>query len=230
MLKCEKCGVEILCKTDVCPLCHERLDTSEENKTLIARSERAFPSADPKRGHLKSRFSVIYAIASFIVLLVLVPLNLLFGDQPWILIAAAFLLYFYFLIRSTLLNSKAFHSRILGQAVSLTAISLLVDVIFDNTLWVYEYVVPVICFACLIILCVYVLLNLNNATRYMLTITVTAVIGLIPIPVLLIFRDAHPVLWPSIVTATFSVALIVVSLAIAGKRMLADLRRLLHLK
>ena len=42
-MRCEKCNVEIVCKTRVCPLCHERLYKDLSAINQIKKMERAFP-------------------------------------------------------------------------------------------------------------------------------------------------------------------------------------------
>ena len=225
---CEECKVEMSCKTNFCPLCHKNLDTSEEAKLQIKKLERAFPVRPYNRPMATTPFNKIYLILSLNVIVISIIANILFNpDYYWSLLVVALVLYVYFFVRYTVLSYGPLHRKIFGQAIALSAIFILIQRVFDSYLWIYEYVLPAIVFVSVSIIGIYIIVNINIARKYIFTLFILAIIGMVPLIIVLIIRNK--IIWPSIVTALTCGSILFTIIILARKTLWAEIKRIFHL-
>jgi hypothetical protein len=227
-MRCQKCNVEIEGKTSVCPLCHNRLDLTEEAKKEIQRAERAFPERSKNRPKATTPFNKLYLIISFNIMLISITTNIIVTPKVyWSLIVLAFLFYLYYFIRYTIMSYRHFNTKVFAQAVALTAIMILVQQVLEKNLWVYEYILPGIVFVSTVMIGAYILINLENARQYIFSLFLVGILGLLPI--LIVVLTHRQVVWPSIVVAATSGSIILTTIILAHKIIWAEIKRIFHI-
>ncbi|HHU43955.1 MAG: DUF6320 domain-containing protein [Bacillota bacterium] len=227
-MRCEKCNVEIVCKTRVCPLCHERLYKDLSAINQIKKMERAFPQRPCNRPYATSYFNKVYLVMAINILLISIVANIIITpDVYWSLIVAGLLLYFYFFIRYTILRYSHFNSKVVGQAAFLYAIFILIQQVLDMNLWIYEFALPAIILVSTIAIAIYLLVNIGTAKNYLFSLFILAVLGILPIFIVL-FTDAYYI-WPSIVAAITSASILLTTIIAGRKTLLAEFKRKFHL-
>lgn len=227
-MRCEKCNVEIICKTKECPLCHDRLDTSFEAKKEIKKLERAYAIRPLNRPLTTTPFNLLYLIIAINIMIISIATNaILTPNIYWSLIVLGFIFYLYFFIRYTILSYSNFNSKIFGQAIALMAISLLIQQVYSTNLWVYEYIFPIIVFVSTVTIGTFIIINIESAKRYIVSLFILAVVGLMPLAIIIYLGD--DIIWPSIVVAITSGSIILTTAIVARKTMWQEIKRIFHL-
>lgn len=225
---CDNCKVEIACKTNECPLCHTKLDTTKEAQNEIKRLERAFPKRPLNRPMATTPFNKIYLILALNIGLISIIANaILTPEFYWSLLIIGILFYIYFFIRYTILSYSHLHRKILGQTIALIGIAILIQQVFRDYIWIYEYVLPAIVFVSVTIIGIYLLINLETARKYVFSLFMLAIIGMIPM--IIVLTLGHGITWPSIVVA-LTCGSIILTIIIQGRKLLwASIKRIFHL-
>ncbi|MDD4316434.1 MAG: DUF6320 domain-containing protein [Clostridia bacterium] len=227
-MRCQKCNVEINCKTLECPLCHERLDTTEDAKKEIQRTERAFPERSKNRPKATTPLNKLYLIISFNIMLISITTNIIVTPKVyWSLIVLGFLLYLYFFLRYTIMSYRHFNSKIFTQAVALIAVFILIQQVMGKNLWIYEYILPAIVFLSMVTIGAYILINIENARKYIFSLFLVAMLGLLPL-LIVVFTRQH-VVWPAIVVAATSGSIILTAIILAHKILWGEFKRIFHI-
>lgn len=227
-MRCEKCDIEISGKTSVCPLCHDRLDTSEQAKIDIQKTERAFPERSKNRPKATTPFNKLYFIIFFNIMVISITTNAIVTPKVyWTLIVLAFLFYLYFFIRYTIMSYRHFNTKIFTQAVALTVILITIQQVMGKNLWIYEYILPAIVFVSTVMIGAYILINIENARQYIFSLFLVAILGLLPIMIVVITQ--RPIIWPSIVVAATSGSIILTTIIIAHKMLWKEFKRIFHI-
>lgn len=224
-MRCEKCNVEVACKTKVCPLCHEPLNVDEEQ---IKKVEREYPLRPCNRPYASSNFNKVYLILAINIFLISIVANIIITPNVyWSLIVVGLLFYFYFFIRYTILRYSHFNSKVLGQAAFLYAICILIQQVFDADLWIYEFALPSIILVSTIAIGIYLLANIATARNYIFSLFILAVLGILSLFIVL-FSDAFYI-WPSIVVAITSLSIMLTTIIAGRKVLIAEFKRKFHL-
>ncbi len=224
---CDNCKVDIICKTDVCPLCHKRLDINDEEKQKIRTMERAFPKRALQRALVETPLNKIYLILSLNIALISIVANVILTPKLyWSAIVVSLLFYIYFFVRYTILDYGQFHRKLFGQTLALIAIFILVQQVFKSYLWIYEYALPAIVFVSITIIGIYSLVNIKVARKYIFSLFALAVIGLAPLFIVLFLGDG--ITWPSVIVALTSGSIILTLIIQARKVLWAEIKRIFH--
>ncbi|NCA67515.1 MAG: hypothetical protein EOM87_05570 [Clostridia bacterium] len=218
-MRCEKCNVEILCKAEVCPLCHLPVSGG-------VNLEAAFPARAPKRGLRQIPFTKLYALIAFSLIVFAIILNLIFarGSYYWIIVAGG-LMYLYFCIRSTVLSYKHFNMKIFGQTAALTIMGIILESVFKVELYIFSIVLPLIYLIAIIVVFINIMSNINNARSYLVSFLLIAILGIIPFIAVLVEKIT---LWPSLIVAITSAITLILLSIIARKKLADEFTRIFH--
>lgn len=227
-MKCEKCNVSINFKTNVCPLCHERLDTTDEAKQEIKKLERAYPLRNLDRPLAFVPFNQIFLIILLNITIICAILNFIFTpDIYWTIVVVAVTIYIYTFTKGTMMKSRRFSARVVGNAIALFIICFIVQGVIHKNLWIYEYLLPIIALSSMVIIAVYILMNLKLAGRFVSSLFSVAILGTVPVIVVVAMDDL--ILWPSLTVAVIGGCIIITSLILGGRSILNDIKRLIHM-
>lgn len=227
-MRCEKCNVEIICKTNKCPLCQERLDTSAAAIKEIRQKERAYPIRPLHRPLTTTPFNLLYLVISINIMIICIATNaILTPNIYWSVVVLGIIFYLYFFIRYTILSYSHFNSKIFSQAIALMAISLLVQQVYSEHLWIYEYIFPLIVFVSTITIGSFIIINIESAKRYIVSLFILAIIGLTPLMIVIFIDD--DIIWPSVVVAITSGSIILTTIISARKILWQEVKRIFHL-
>lgn len=228
-MRCGKCNVEIVCKTDICPLCGENINTSESAAQEICVVERAYPKYTKSRAPASSPFSKIYLITLANIIIVCAVINAVFTPAIyWAAAVAAALIYLYTFIKTSLMKSSRFNARIAANAAALFLFFFIVQQAVSAGMWIYEYIYPSVAFVSMAVLAFYILLNIKVAGRFVSTLALVALMSLLPMCV--VFAIDSKVLWPALTVAVLGLSIIITSLFLGGKQIIDDLKRIFHNK
>ncbi|MFW5779874.1 MAG: DUF6320 domain-containing protein [Bacillota bacterium] len=224
-MRCEKCRVEVKCKTRVCPLCHKPIAASENQ---IKKTEREYPLRPCNRPLITSKFNKVYLIIALNIFIISVVANIIISPHIyWSLIVIGLIFYFYFFIRYTILRYSHFNSKVVGQAAFLYAISILIQQVYKTDLWIYEFVLPSIILISITAIGIYLLINIGTAKNYLFSLFILAVLGILPLFIVM-FSDAFYI-WPSILVAITSASVMLTTIIAGRKLLLAEFKRKFHL-
>lgn len=227
-MRCPDCNIEVACKTDVCPLCHKKLDTTEEIRNEIKKLERSFPPRLQNRPFATTSFPRLYFIIAMNILVISIVLNIILTPQIyWSFLVFSGIIYLYFFVRKTVLSYSHFNIKVMGQAIFLFLIFILIQNVLHKNLWIYEFVLPSIVLISIIMIASYIITNISIARRYIMSLFTLAIIGLIPLFIGLYIKDI--LLWPSIVVAVTSASIIISTLIVSNKTFFAEIKRIFHI-
>jgi len=225
---CKHCNVDIKCKTHQCPLCHNPLDTDEQNLLEYKKSIRAFPKRKRKRPPNSAKFDLMYffialglSLVSFIVNLIVSPRLL------WSLVVIASLFYLYFLVRNTILSPKKICGKIIGQALVLTLLIIAIEIMLQGRFNLYAYVLPAVYLVSQAIVGIFIAASRKNNIRYLVPLMTMGVLGIIPF--IIAINEGIEVLWPSLSVGAISVAIILITVILEYKAIGQELKRIFHI-
>lgn len=209
-MRCDRCGVDVACKTNVCPLCH---------RPLVCDGETAFPVPESKRIFL-NKFSLAFKIAATAASIVCLALNFaLTPEILWSFPVIMCFVYVYYFVCVTILAKKGFHKRILGQTLVLTLIFAAVKLAIPLNHWIYIAWLPAVYVASDALMLIFIFKNRAEASKYVATLLLLCILGVIPLICAYAFDLSEKI--PSIVATALS-ALIFVVAAIAYRKVIRD--------
>ncbi len=232
-MKCVHCGVTIAGRSEVCPLCHAALATTEETKKAL----RALPKAFPERAKvsmLETNFfdKVYFIVAVIISLLGIIAELVVLHKLKYTYLGIAGMVYFYFLIRSTLHNNNHFNQKVMAQTIFLSLILILIQ----RTIWdiapvvIYEYGLPVLYIIAMFASAVNLLVNIKRPRIHLVTMLATAFLATVP-AIIVNAIVAQPIvlnLLPLIV-ACVGCTIIVLTLVLWARKVFAEMQRMFHI-
>ncbi len=218
-MRCDYCNVEIVCKTEICPLCRGKVSGGE----IL---DEAFPTSPRRKGLREIPFTKLYAVISMALIVLAAILNIIFarGSYYW-LIAAGGLAYLYYCIRITALSYRHFNMKIFGQTAALTALGIVLQSALGINLYICEIVLPLVYVIAIIVVFVNILVNINNARSFLVSFMFIALLGVVPVAATTVKKI---IFWPSIAVAAVSAITLVLLLIIARKRLADEFSRILH--
>jgi len=218
-MACERCGIKIVCKTDVCPLCHAQI-SGKENVAL------AFPKEKKRRPMRDIPFTKLYFFIALAILLItgILTITLPLNGAYWIITAGA-LIYLYYCIRITVLSFRHFNMKIFGQTAALTALGIVLEGATGVNLHIFEAVLPIIYIIAILVVFINIMLNINNARIYLVSFMFIAILGIVP---LIAYFFKRFIFWPSITVAIVSAITLILLLIIARKKLTEEFNRIFH--
>ncbi|MFI3228792.1 MAG: DUF6320 domain-containing protein [Bacillota bacterium] len=182
-MKCVHCGVTIAGRSEVCPLCHANLAVSGTTSDRELRSlPKAFPTRATSKLLMTNVFDKVYILVASIIVAILAIVELvIFKRVHYVLLVFAGAIYFYFLIRSTLHNSKHFSQKVMAQALFISIFCVLIQALFDfDNVFVFEYGLPVLYIIALIAEGVNLIIHIKRPRIHLMTLIATAFLSTVP--------------------------------------------------
>ncbi|MDR0751231.1 MAG: DUF6320 domain-containing protein [Christensenellaceae bacterium] len=225
---CPKCGIEIGCRAVKCPLCHAQLSDIENSNVELLRLPRYFSPLNKAPAFATALFDRIYlAIAASIAITMFITFIVLKSFRFfWVTLAG--LVYLYFLIRYTIRGTNHLTQKVVFQTLLLTAISFTLPPAFTSPLFIYEYILPAIYLASIILLGIFTLSHWKMMSRHLINLVFVAFLGIFPFIINILSDSKAPNLIFSIVTGTLAVSIILISLISSSKKIVSQLKRIFH--
>lgn len=219
---CERCGVEINNPIERCPLCYTPL-VQKDNFPEIP----SYPDllGQAERYNLVRRVMIMLSLAISTICL---TINILAGHRVWwSLIVIGNILYMWIAISTAVRKRARLGYNILIQAISLSALLVLIDWFSGHSNWALNYVVPFLLITATLSITVIIIVRRMDARSFILYFILTALIGFVPI--ILVAVGQINVLWPALVAALYS-GLSLISLFIFADRVTKqELKKRFHL-
>lgn len=225
---CEACKVSISTKTDICPLCHEKLPAREDVNLV-----ETYPDFAPfkRRSRL---LALIYSGICVTTIVVCMLINLLtWNNHLWSALVAAPVLYVWLCGLVTFKKRVHLGLKLMAHAVGIALMLLAINAFSDServiiqASWAVSYTMPFIFIGFILAINVLMLRKRHTLKDYVISQISLCVIGFIPL-LLVLFNVAEPI-YPSILAAACS-ALTIGGLFLFGrKNVTAELDRRFHI-
>lgn len=228
MQYCEACKVSISTKTDVCPLCHEKLP-ERENINLVE----TYPDFAP----FKRRSRLLALIHSGICVLTIIVCALInfltWNGHLWSALVTAPVLYVWICGLITFKKRVHLGIKLMAHAIGIASMLVVINTFSDSARivshasWAVSYTMPFIFIGFILAINVLMLRKRHTLKDYVISQISLCVIGFIPL-LLVLFNVAQPI-YPSILAAACS-ALTIGGLFLFGrKNVTAELNRKFHI-
>lgn len=220
---CENCKVSFDSDTGCCPLCHEKLGESKTENRLYPARDKMITKTQMKN------FSNVYFFLSLIAIAVSVIIN--FHAQhkfTWSVVVVVGTIYFYSLIKNTILAKSNIGFKIMFQAVLMSLLLYAIDYFITNkTNWSLEYAIPFTLVGTTVSLTVLAFSNSKKWRDYVIYILSTVVLGLIPF--IFYLTKIIDVSWPSLVSFLYSIFTILGMLMFFRKKLTNEFKKNFHI-
>ena len=220
---CENCKISFETDTGCCPLCHEKLgEFKTENRLYPARNKMITKS------QMKS-FSKVYFFLSLIAIVVTAIINYNIQKKfTWSIVIVASLIYFYTLIKNTILAKSNIGFKIMFQAILMSLLLYAINYYLATASnWSLEYVIPFTFFATTVSITVLAFSNYKKWRDYLVYILSTVVLGLIPF--IFYLTDVITIYWPSLVSFLYSIFTIIGMLMFFRKKLTNEFTKNFHI-
>lgn len=215
-MRCEKCGCEIVGKTNKCPLCHTPLEND---------SKQEYQTPKPKT-FLNKRFQLGYLITIAIINIVCITVNLVIDTHfLWSVIVLISTLYIFYFSRYTFTSLRGFHVKLVGQTVILTALIVAIYFAIGGNYWIYITWLPIVYFVSDTLMLVYINTNKNKSSEYVLIQLILYVFGVIP--VIFAYCADLSVKWPAISVTALNVYLFLYTIIKYRKSLISEFKKYL---
>ncbi len=225
MSRCKQCNVEILDKTEKCPLCHHVLEQGENE------GQNLYPDARVV-GRKYRLFENIFLFASIVVWGICFFINYAYndatgGDIWWSLILGLLLFYANGLIRITILGKSDYLFKIISAIFLLLAILFEVDWLTGYHGWAINFAFPVSIISLDIGILILMLINRRNWQSYLI-VQIGALV-LSAIAVILIFTETITFPYLAAAASAFTLFIFLGTVIIGDQRARTELKRRFHI-
>lgn len=229
MRYCEKCKVHVSTKTDTCPLCKTAFQSADEGEE----GAETYPPYAPieSKPHTATKLfslTVLLSIVGCIVYNLLTDLTHL-----WCITASACILYGWLASQFTFMTKVNFGLKLLAHAVALPCLLAVINIFsggeqtITNISWAMSYVIPFLLIAFTLAITILVAATKMKWRDYTLCQLSICILGFIPMIFPLL--DVVQPLWPSIVSAGYSFATLLVTFLFMDRRTKNELIKRFHL-
>lgn len=221
MKYCNKCRLEIIDDSIVCPLCK----AVTEDMGLEHQAS-AYPEAniDFKKFHFLKRVFVFLSIVAVITSIVL---NVVFYDGfLWSLITVAAIIYLWVGISHALGHHINIASKILAQSVLGSLFIVLIDFLVGFRGWSVSFVIPSIFIVSDLAVVILILVNRMDFRNYLLYQFAIALLGLFPTVLFLISQIGHPAM--VIISAAVSLLTLIGTTTLGDKTVKTEIKKRFH--
>jgi len=218
---CEKCKVNIIGKRKTCPLCQGNL-VGQDNHEIDVFPKISFVNEDHSL-----MFKMILFI-SIVVAAVSVALNILLPSKgAWSIFIIGGLASVWASIISARNKRKNIPKSIVYQVVIISVITVIWDFLTHWKGWSINYIIPFICVLAMISMALISKIRRQKLEDYMLYFIIDGLFGIIPI--IFILTNILDVIYPSLICILCSVISLAALLVFQGERMIAEIKRRLHM-
>ncbi|MCM1289016.1 MAG: DUF6320 domain-containing protein [Clostridium sp.] len=166
MSKCNRCGIQVLDHSHICPMCNGVLEGAEY--TDYRSKSNMYPDVAPAIKKL-NLFIKIFVFASFIIEGVLMIINSLTDpDIKWSLICGVALGYACFTVIYTLRRDKSHRKKLFMQTFFAMLMVYLIDVVLGYNGWSLDYAIPCIIMSVDGVIAILMFANIRHWQNYIL--------------------------------------------------------------
>lgn len=220
-MRCKYCNVEIKGKADVCPLCHQKINDSE-NETR----EYLYPTRKQRMIQKQFSFTTIYCFIIACLNVIFITVNMIATpDILWFLLLDLGFFYIYILVHNTILHRSSGAYKIFMQSITLCALALLAQWIAGGN-WAYDYAFPLLLLLSLIVMLIFLCVKTKRPNEYIFYIVMLSLLGFIPM--ILFWCGVTAIVWPAATVGTLSIMLVIGILFFAPKEFLFELKKKFH--
>lgn len=226
-MKCPHCKVDIACRTKVCPLCHVPFNNVEGKLDAAQKLPRAFPQKGRAPLLSTTIFDKLYIWITLCLSILALSIEYIITDRisgSSLVIAA--LVYVYLSIRFTIQNYGYFSQKVLAQTIMLTFVAIAGRGVLPKPVFIYEYVLPILYMASMLIISVYIFIKHKYPQKYLLNLISIALLAMLPMMVLIFTDSSYKML--AILAAALGGTIIVLTLTLSSKKIKQELIRLFH--
>lgn len=220
MKYCKNCNVEIVGKRKICPLCQGHLTGDKPQDEVFPRISFIYREY--------STFFKVMLLISIIAASISVAVNIMLPQSgAWSLFVLGGLGSVWVSIITAINKRKNIPKNIVYQVMTISVIVLLWDVLMGWKGWSINYVIPFVCFFAMLSMAVISKVRKLHIEDYILYIIIDGLFGIVPAVFIIIgFLD---VLYPSLICIVTSVISLSTIIIFEDKRLIAEMRRRLHL-
>lgn len=220
MSKCNRCGVEILDKTERCPLCDSALEK-------LGKAENHYPDVGIKR-RLLALISRIYLFFAILLESILVFINVKIEFQTWwCVITGLALLYVYLLLRFAILGKSGYKIKVMVLLLIALSMSIVIDFIVGYKGWALNYAVSTGILVVDVGILVLMIVNHRNFQTYLMWQILMILCSLVPFILACVGIINHPEMtWISLAASVF---LFLGTVIIGDRKARVELKRRFHI-
>lgn len=220
MKYCKNCNVEIVGKRKICPLCQGHLTGDKPQDEVFPRISFIYREY--------STFFKVMLLISIIAASISVAVNIMLPQSgAWSLFVLGGLGSVWVSIITAINKRKNIPKNIVYQVMTISVIVLLWDVLMGWKGWSINYVIPFVCFFAMLSMAVISKVRKLHIEDYILYIIIDGLFGIVPAVFIIIgFLD---VLYPSLICIVTSVISLSTIIIFEDKRLIAEMRRRLHM-
>lgn len=220
MKYCRYCKVNIRGEGDKCALCENVLEELDE------KSEAVFPQIPPfYKSHLALKMMLFISIVALVVSF---AIDMIFpSDINWpILFMLAVMSIWGGL---AVIVQKRYHipKKIVWQVIIVSILAVFWDYKIGWMGWSLDYVIPIACVSAMIIMYITAKIMHLSSRDYITYILLDGVFGIVP--VLFIIFDLVKVVYPSIISAGFSIISLAAIFIFQGKEIRTEIAKRMHI-
>jgi hypothetical protein len=226
MQYCEKCKVSISTKTNICPLCHNRIKIDEKAKIT-------YLDYEPLKDKYTKTAIIISSIAPFLIVASLVLNLFVFKSSYWSVIAIAGIIYFWLLGLLTFNKRINMPVKLIAHVITISLILIIINIfaskelVIKNITWAISYAIPLVIFTFTAFINFIMFTTKQRLKDFLLYQLVLCLLGFIPL-IILMWGIAKP-LYPSILTAFYSYSTILYLIVYSKNIIKEEFKKRFHL-
>lgn len=224
MSRCKNCGVEILDRTDTCPLCHCVL---EQGGQSIEVPQTMYPGVRGKVRRYRFWQNLLFFL-SIVIESILIGINVLVGTELWwSLIVGMVLVYGNVLLQLAIAGRSSYEFKSVSLTIFAVLIMIGIDYLTGYRGWAINYVLPSGILFLDVGILILMMVNRRNWQSYMMSQIITILLSVVPVALLLLGYVTFPYL--AVIAQAASVFLFLGTLIIGDQRARTELKRRFHL-
>lgn len=198
-MRCEKCNVELYGDVDICPLCHNKILLTEEEKKQIKPLYYP-PKSTKKKIHKHLTPKAIYLFVACIIFIACVTTNYLTSTTfLWCYLVGASLLYGFVILAHTVLSHSGVGVKIFIQGASIALLCWIFEIIIKRPNLTFDYSLPIVLTVVILVIAGFLIFTAKRNRSLIISSIMLCLLGYLPI-ILFAFGVTN-VLLPSLITA-----------------------------
>jgi hypothetical protein len=206
MQYCPRCKVKVITKTDMCPLCHQKL--KGDSKAVFT-----FPPYEPLKDKYTKSAIIISSVAPFLIAISIL-LNIFFiHGSYWSVVAGVGIVYFWLLGLLTFNRKVHFPIKLIAHAITISLVLIIInmfatsDGLISRITWAISYAIPFLIFGFILLVNIIMNRSKHDIKEFLLYQLALCILGFVPL-IILAWGVAKP-LYPSVITAFYSYSTII---------------------
>lgn len=226
---CKHCKVNISTETEYCPLCHRKLEKSENAQTKLTFPKN--PAEKNKRNVLKIIINILCPVLIFTTVLI----NLLtYTGVLWSIIDTMGIIYVWLFGMWSFKKDSSLGTKILVNAIAINLILIAVNIFGYNLatlpseFWALSYTIPFVLSGIILINNVLILIK-KFAIREFLFSQISLCFLSLTFFILMICLDPVSVLFPKIIVGSMALISLITMITLAPKSLAQEFKKKFHI-